>query len=432
MAQKCSTCAKKAICWFVFGAVWVVFSWLLLITKKAIFWFVFGAVWVVFSLRGLLLITRYGITGWNKCNFNDKSSNSTNSEADIRHDFIFTTVVYAILSVLRLLEFILLGKQFYHFFFEQKDTDSRVFFRANSKRFYYLPVILLILAPYILLGFAIPGLGIFQEIKYSESRSLECSRHYHEIYITYCAFNFLRYLSAYIVRALMIYATLYLSKIWPLDDSPCERTVKQTQNSSSKHTEPTVEQTQDSPPELTEEQALADWNLVSKDWKLYDKNYTEIGKKVEAIQELFQTWFIVPWIIYLVATSLKTYNILRPWRADSDGDTPIADIPQIFYLLYNLNQFITLLIPYLCARKMNTYHQEFFNKLRENQLKKFQDNPNRSTLARRLEVEWEEDFDFLPRIPGINIPISLGNPLYVILLLSGIFFSISESLLSTK
>ncbi len=417
MAQKCSICAKKPICWFVFGAVWVVFSWLLLITKKAIFWFVFGAVWIVFSLRGLLLITRYGITGWNKCDFNDKSSNSTNSEADVRHDFIFTTVVYAILSVLRLLEFILLGKQFYHFFFKQKDTESRVFFRANSKRCYYLPVILLLLGPYILLGFAIPGLGILQEIKYSESRSLECSRHYSEIYITYCAFNFLRYLSAYIVRALMIYATFYLSKIWPLDDSPCKRTVKQTQDSS---------------PKLTVEQTLADWNSVSKDWKLYDKDYTEIGKKVEAIQELFQTWFIVPWIIYLIATSLKTYNILRPWRADSDGDTPIADIPQIFYLLYNLNQFITLLIPYLCARKMNTYHQKFFNKSREKQLEECRHNPNCLRIARQLKVEWEENFDFLPRIPGTNIPISLGNPLYVILLLAGIFFSISESLLSTK
>ncbi len=403
---------------------------------KAIFGFVFGAVWVVFILRGLLLTARYGITGWNKCDF----INSTNSEADIRHDFIFTTVVYAILSVLRLLEFILLGKQFYYFFFEQDDTHSSVFLiRIKSKRFCYLTGTLLILAPYILLMFAIPGLGIFGEIEYSE-RSLECSQYYREIFIIYCALDFLRYLLAYNVRALMIYTTLYLSKTWFPDDSPPVHTslaltkvVEQTHTVS----ELTVEYVGQSQTVelscLTDFQThLSDWNLVSKDWKLYDKNYTDIGKQVHAIQELFQSWFIVPWVIYIVATSLKTYNVLRPWRADSDGDTPIADIPQIYYLLYNLNQFITLLIPYLCARKMNTYHQKFFNLSRNKQLKKCWGNPSRLTIAQQLEVEWEEDFDFLPRIPGTNIQISLGNPLYVILLLAGIFFSICESLLSTK
>ncbi len=310
------------------------------------------------------------------------SDSSTNS---------VTTIVYAILSFLRLLEFILLSVQFYYFFFKQDDTDSSLYFRRHSKRFCYLILVLLMLTPYFLLGFAIPGLGILQEIEHSE-RSLECSRHYREIYITYCVINFLRYLSAYTVRALMIYTTLYLSKIWFPDVSPpvhtsmgLARVVEQTQTASAKS--------------VTDFQThLVDWNAVSKNWELYDRKYTDIGKQVHAIQELFQTWFIVPWVIYFVATSLKTYNILRPWRADSDGDTLFADTPQIYYLLYNLNQFITLLIPYLCARKMNTYHQKFFKLSRDKQLKNFWHNPNRLTLARQLKVEWEEDFDFLPRI----------------------------------
>ena len=91
---------------------------------------------------------------------------------------------------------------------------------------------------------------------------------------------------------------------------------------------------------------LVDWKLVSKDCQERAKEYNNIGKQVEEIQELFQTWFIIPWVIYVIAASLKPYNILRPWQTNEDGNDPI-NIPQIYYLLYSINQVITLLIPYL-------------------------------------------------------------------------------------
>lgn len=162
---------------------------------------------------------------------------------------------------------------------------------------------------------------------------------------------------------------------------------------------------------------------LSGDFKKHYKAYSKIGKQVKEINELFQTWFVLPWVIYLIVSSLKAYNILRPWASDSDGVTPASNIPQIYYLLYNLNQFVTLLIPYLYAKKINTYHHKYYKRMRNLQLVRFKD---RLSFAGQL---LEKRYGFLPRILGTSITISIGSPLYVVILLAGIFLSIAESLL---
>ena len=111
------------------------------------------------------------------------------------------------------------------------------------------------------------------------------------------------------------------------------------------------------------------------------------------------------------------------------GDAPPSNIPRIYYLLYNLNQFVTLLIPYLCAKKINTYHHKYYKTMRMQQLMKFKDKPSCLSFANQLLVEKEERYDFLPRILGTSITISIGSPLYVVILLAGIFLSVAESLL---
>ena len=176
---------------------------------------------------------------------------------------------------------------------------------------------------------------------------------------------------------------------------------------------------------------------MSADFKEIFEKYHKIGKQVQVYQELFQTWFIIPWVIYFINSSLKTYNVLRPWNLDGDGDTPPSDIPSIHYLLFNINQLITLIVPFLCAKKINTYHHKYFKHMRTKQIKRYMNqsdklDPRKArclSFARQLMVDRNDRYDFEPRIVGTSITISIGNPLFVILLLMGLFLSISESIL---
>ena len=144
-----------------------------------------------------------------------------------------------------------------------------------------------------------------------------------------------------------------------------------------------------------------------------------------------------PWIIYFINSSLKTYNVLRPWNLDGDGDTPPSDIPSIYYLLFNINQLITLIVPFLCAKKINTYHHKYFKHMRTKQIKRYTNqsdklDPRKArclSFARQLMVDRNDRYDFEPPLVGTSITISIGNPLFVILLLVGLFLSISESIL---
>jgi hypothetical protein len=371
--------------------------------------------------------------------------------------------MYGIVSVLRIVEYVLIGKQFYFFCFQQMEIDPCTFFTKHSKRFCYLLLFFIVLLPYFLLGFAIPALGIYQEIEFSE-RLEKCYRHNHEIYITYCAVNFFRYASAFTVRIGMIYTALFIDKLWFPDHSPpghtsvgldkslgysycrefnavvinssvTERTIATlaSQNISSN----TDEGQDHADHEIFSMNFLQDWKKVSADFKQTFERYHKIGKTVQVYHELFQTWFIVPWIIFFINSSQKTYNVLRPWNVDGDGDKPPSNIPSIYYLLFNITQLITLIVPFLCAKKINTYHHKYFKHMRTEQIKRYM-NPSDThyhsksrclSFARQLKVDRNDRYDFEPRIVGTSITVSIGNPLFVIFLLVGLFLSVSECLL---
>ena len=416
-----------------------------MVVKLLTFWTLFGVVLTVFTLKGVFLMSRYGITAnGRRCEQNATDNQTVAVVSTVDHEYIFTTVVYGVLSVLRFVEYLLLGQQIYYFLFKQKVINAADFYTKHSKRYWYLLGFSIILLPYLLLGLIIPSLGIYQELELT-SRLEKCYRHYHELYITYCAINIFRYLSAYSVRFMMIFTTLAISKYWfPEHSGPPRHTSighsfrrkkkgdDKNESPSNISAHPQIHSTnfnaeEESP--VQTEKVLRDWKAVSSDFQDHYKAYSNVGKQVRVINELFQTWFIIPWVVYLIASSLKTYNVLRPWANDSDGDTPPSNIPRIYYLLYNLNQFVTLLIPYLCAKKINTYHHKYYKRMRNRQLVRFKNEPSRFSFANQLLVEKEERYDFLPRILGTSITISIGSPLYVVILLAGIFLSVAESLL---
>ena len=104
---------------------------------KLTFYSVLSAVLLVITLKLVFLISRYGITASSfSCEHIYIGSNRTVAvRTKVDHEYIFTVVVYAILNVLRIVEYVLLGKQFYSFFFQQAEVT---FFTKHSKRFWYL------------------------------------------------------------------------------------------------------------------------------------------------------------------------------------------------------------------------------------------------------------------------------------------------------
>lgn len=429
---------------------------------KLFFFFLAAAVLFIFFLKAVFLLARYGLSGRaNSCE--QRAANNTGS-SNVSHEFILTIVVYGILSVLRFLEYAVLSFRFYRFLFVQNEVNVHKCLTKHSRRYFYLLIFSIIMFPYFLLGIVIPSLGVYQEIEHS-ARLEECYSHYPQIYITYCVINLFRYMSAYSVRILLVFTTLAISKFWFPDyevpahtssghvqcdlDATLDYIVvsrlnpnSETRSQDNKISDESENEdnlsSSDIPPEIggcgniqakLEVKAYKNWKAVSEDFHQRTMAYRSIGRQVMLIQDLFQTWFIIPWIVYLMASSLKTYNILRPWNLDDDGNSPPSNIPHLYYLLYNVNQFITLLLPFLCAKKINTYHQKYYNTMRESQLKKFWDNPDQLSLARQLNIEKEDNYDFVPRIVLTKISINISSPLYIILLLAGLFLSVSKSLL---
>ncbi len=180
---------------------------------KCLICIVFGTVLCVFILKGALLMARYGITV-STTGCDNQDHNETN--ATVSDEYIFTVIVYGIVSLLRILEYWLLARQFYFFLFQQNEIKPGVFFKIHPRRHCYVTLFSIFLLPYFLLGFVIPAFGIYQEVEHAEGVA-PCYQHYYEIYVSYCVVNFFRYMLAYAVRIIMFFTSLSLSKLWLLD-----------------------------------------------------------------------------------------------------------------------------------------------------------------------------------------------------------------------
>ena len=93
-------------------------------------------------------MARYRLSGKaNACEQQDADNGSAAGLSSVSHEFILTTVVYGVLSVLRFLEYLVLAVQFYRFLFIQVVVNVPDFLRKHSKRYYYLLLFSVILLP---------------------------------------------------------------------------------------------------------------------------------------------------------------------------------------------------------------------------------------------------------------------------------------------
>ena len=350
-------------------------------------------------------------------------SNITTSQVvhqPIDAEYIFHLIQYAVCLVLRCMEYVLLAHGFYKFT-QSYQSIKTVLPDIWSKTWKWGICWAIVLTPTLLLpSLATPAMAIVSEFSYA-SKLDECTDHDVTIYLVYAILTMFTYFFAYCVRVAMVFATIAISRLWFPEGYYNMHTSKRytiiSPNTNSKTSK--LEQLSQ------EEQFIEDWSVVSKKHGELAVRYEQVGQKVECITQIFQTWFMIPWIIFFIVASAETNNALKPW---SDGET-VTTISALHYTIYSVNQILSLLIPYLCGLKMNMFHSKFHEDLRNEQMAEDQTSSRRA-LARIMYIEKIERFDFVSRVWGTNIKIRMSSPLYVVFLLIGIFFTICSSLFS--
>ena len=97
-------------------------------------------------------------------------------------------------------------------------------------------------------------------------------------------------------------------------------------------------------------------------------------------------------------------------------------------MVYNFDQIFLLTISFLCSKKINAHHRNYFLKSRHKQRERFK-TASRMAMASMNKIEKEEHFDFVPRIWGTSIKVPVESSLYIVTLLLGIFFTVCEALI---
>lgn len=356
-----------------------------------------------FAARGGLLVAWYATPG-DSCSRNSTSIRRT----------VFTSVMYGVCAVLRLTEYLLLVKGIYTFLsvnshFGKKEIQQILKHVLSKRDIFWLCVLLFLVPVLLLLSVAIPIVGVVMEVHYSQTT--QCKDHNKWIFIAYCVFNLGRYLFASCTRLAMAFAAIEIGRIWSIAvfGNPAHEAEVERRNQT--------------------EQILEDWKVSSKKFDELSQNYHQHGKKSRMFCDIFKTWFIVPWLTYFIATSIKTTDVLTPWLKDEQKiEVEKKLLPAIYYIMYNIFQLISLLVGYLCGLKMNTYHHDYYAAMRRAQLNAFNSNSRRA-FARMIRTQKTEQYDFIPHVAYAHLKIPMDNPLYILFLLLGIFFTVGGALL---
>ena len=323
-----------------------------------------------------------------------QANNTTNATRMERKDHYITkydrgrvALLTFFVSALYCIEYLILGWGFLYKTYKQK--TSTIPWSAIFKMFIKSAILL---TPLAMLKVVNTVYNIKMEIhSMSDKPNSET-----KIYITYCILELFKGLFDYIVRAMMLTATLMIREVWfPKNDD---------QEDSSKE--------------------MADFDLgkneAIKEHSLQMHQYRKRGPQVEQIMFPFNIWFMLPWITHYLTTSINPHLILAPWMSH-------MHVTRIFYLTYNVLKFAELLVQYLCALKMNQYHNEYYDKMRDKQILKYQ-SPKYQAIASKLGIDYKDKYNFYPTILKINTKINMENPLYILLLLLGIFMNATQVL----
>ena len=344
---------------------------------------------IVMFMRGVFLVLRYANPGF-LCPTGDDGNNLTKYKLEPLFKHVVTPIYYSVLAFIRIAEYLVLG------------VSITRYIRANSISYPSCTIInwLLLMCPALILGLITTGFGLAMEVAYNQGNT-QCYPHDDSewYYIVYCCFNFFRYIFAYSVRVSMLTATCRIREIWKLLS-------KDTIN---------LELPVPSDPRLA----------AVRVHKTLSAEYKRRGEDVQKIASIFETWFIIPWIAFFFVTAINTQDVLLPWWQGTDRT--VSGWSKAYYLLYHITQFYLLISQYVCGLKMNEYHDNFYQSLRQLQLE-FYDDEEYKVQSHQIQVDYMAMNNFSPQIVGINIKTNMESPLYIFLLLIGIFLKTSNTL----
>ncbi len=358
---------------------------------------------------------------------------------EIDEEYIFTMVIYSILFLGRFLEALIIEIHVYKFFFLESQNDRICSFNehliAGVRENKCILVGFAVLTTYLVIhSLAVPVFGIFLEIQ--AGKSIDCDAYtYYGYYSIYWILDIFRYIYDIGVRLFMVMAMIVASRIWtkPWADSGNEWSVFH----SDHHTIIELEIMEDSeksdrddnstkPCEFKEPETYSDYmqdkKKINQSHHEMAEDYLQRGYKVGKIYDIFRTWFILPWILFIISSYLDSDDILRFWMDGSD-DAVRYTTSNISYLVFNVSQVILLTVPFLCSKRMNAYHSTYLSQLQEEQLTKHT-TASRMALASMQKITKNNSYDFTPYIWGTGINIHLDDPLTNIFLFISIFYAV--------
>lgn len=295
----------------------------------------------------------------------------------------FTIAMWTCIYILEMIEYLILGQATFKFLCnadllnDYKETlrncciPLNVKWRAVCK---FICISSLLLTPYLILVIAVPSLNILKELEYKKVS--RCYNNDRNEYFVYTAVNYLRYLCAFIVRVAFVITTLVIREKWRVP-----------------HLYPAV--------------------VAANHLNEWTSRYTHAGESAKSIMKIFQTWFIIPWLIFFITSSVDVNSTIQPW-SDEYGSTTA----RVSYLIFNFNKFIGLLVPFFCATLINSYHRKFYKHMKRDLL--------RLDAHIQFNIEKEEEYDFVALIEWTDIEVHVDSPIFLLL---GLFFAITKPLL---
>ena len=146
--------------------------------------------------------------------------------------------------------------------------------------------------------------------------------------------------------------------------------------------------------------------------------YKTTGQFVAALQGIFQTWFIIKWIIYFIDITSDSLIAINSIFGNSGQIRLKIVIHIVVHLIYNFSAFMTL---YVCGNLMNWYNNKYCRKLKK-KLKKSKED--KLTILIELSSLKNPKYLFIPSLCGLNIP--LDNPGYTLSMVIALFAFIAN------
>ena len=160
--------------------------------------------------------------------------------------------------------------------------------------------------------------------------------------------------------------------------------------------------------------------------ELFD-SYKEVGKKVAALNGIFQGWFIIQWAIFFVAVTGKGTLLLKSLL---DEEYAVELYRFIYISVHVAFDIFAFLIPYILGVIINSKHNDFYELLTERKediLSKETDEHMKMMIGLDL-IPKQSKYEFLPTLSVISIPLDSGS--YILTIVLAVFTFIATFLVT--